>query len=119
MQVLVTTDNHIDGTVRLKQFVESDVRSSMERFGPQLTRVDVHLKDLNSDKKEIGDDKRCVVEARLGGLQPITVSHDAATVDQAVSGALETLERAMDRTIEKVGHKKGRTPAGGENFAEL
>ena len=114
MQVLVNTDNHIDGTARLTSFVESEVEATLGRFGAQLTRVEVHLKDLSSDKKTLEADKRCVAEARLGGLQPITVTHDATSVDQALCGALETLERTVDRALDKISHKKGRTSYGGD-----
>ncbi len=53
------------------------------RFSPQVTRVEVHLADENGEKA-IGDDKRCVMEARLGGLKPCAVSFQAASVTQAV-----------------------------------
>jgi hypothetical protein len=114
MQVLLRTDNHIPGSAELTRRVDETVTDSLKRFEPQVTRVEVHLTDLNSAAKETDNDKRCVMEARLSGLKPITVSHDAATIDQAVDGAADTLIETLDRTLGRIGQKKGRTPYGGD-----
>ena len=71
------------------------------------------LTDENGAKSG-DDDKRCVMEARLNGLRPITVTHRGATVDQAVSGAAHALERTIDSTLGRLHDHKGRTPYGGE-----
>jgi ribosome-associated translation inhibitor RaiA len=114
MQVLLRTDNHIEGTQELTNHVESVVTESLSRFGPQVTRVEVHLADLNSKSKTTEHDTRCTMEARLGGLNPVTVSHVANTVHQAIDGAAETLVETLERTVGKIGNKKGRVPYGGE-----
>jgi ribosome-associated translation inhibitor RaiA len=71
-------------------------------FAAQITRVEVHLSDENSDKG--GDnDKRCLLEARLAGLRPVVVSHRAATLQQAIDGAAEKLERSIESTLGRLG----------------
>ncbi len=102
MQVLVQTDNQIDGGERLSRFVESTITESLRRFEPRLTRVEVHLHDDNSSKKAADDDKRCVIEVRPRGLKPISVSDSAPTIQQALTGAIEKAERAMERAIGKL-----------------
>jgi ribosome-associated translation inhibitor RaiA len=114
MLVQVTTNNHVDGSEALKRRVATEVEAALGRFGEQLTRVEVHISDVNSDKKEAVNDKHCVMEARLAGLDPIIAKAEAATIDEAVSAAAETLERTIDRTIEKRSHHKGRTSFGGD-----
>jgi hypothetical protein len=114
MQVLLNTDNHIRGSAELTRRVEDTVTESLLRFEPQVTRVEVHLADVNSAAKTTGNDKRCVMEARLSGLKPITVSHEGATIDQVVDGATETLVQTLERTLGKIGNKKGRTSYGGD-----
>lgn len=114
MQVLVHTDNHIEGTEGLSRHVEAVVRAALDRFTDQITRVEVHLHDQNSAHKSGDHDKRCLMEVRLAGMQPIAVSHDGATLDQVLDGAAEKLERTLDRTLGKLGEKKGRTSYGGE-----
>lgn len=113
MQVQVNTDNNIRGTEELKRYVEAEVTATLDRFSQQITRVEVHLTDENSHKQ--GDnDKRCLMEARLKGLQPHAVTHNAATLEQAIDGAAEKLERALDRAIGKLIDSKGRTSASGD-----
>jgi ribosome-associated translation inhibitor RaiA len=113
MQIQITTDNHIEGSAALASEIEQDVAASFARFEPQLTRIEVHLKDANSHK--VGDrDQQCVMEARLAGLKPIAVSHDAPTLPEAVSGAIDKLKRSLDKTVSKLGNVKGRTSFAGE-----
>ena len=113
MQVQVHTDNHIEGSAELAGRVESKVTTSLGRFASHITRVEVHLADLNGHKG--GErDKRCVMEARVAGFDPIPGSHEAETIDEAVSGAAEVLLRNLDRAIGKLSQKKGRMSYGGD-----
>ena len=113
MQVQVNTDNHIEGRQALSDRAEAVVGAALERFADRVTRVEVHLGDENS-RKGGEDDKKCVLEARPGGMQPLVVSHHAATIDQALDGATEKLERLLESTFDKLGQKKGRTSMGGD-----
>ncbi len=99
MNIQVYTDNHIEGSAELKSQVEAVVVSALERYRDRITRVEVHLADQNSSQKFGDRDKRCLMEARLGGLQPVAVSHDAATLEQALDGAADTLQKTLDRTL--------------------
>ena len=99
MQIQINTDGNIEGHEQLAQKVEAVVRDGLQRFTAKLTRVEVHLSDENSDKKSGAEDKRCLLEARLAGLQPIAVSHEAATTELAVEGALERLNHLLDGTL--------------------
>jgi ribosome-associated translation inhibitor RaiA len=83
--------------------VEAVVRDALDRFSAKITRVEVHLSDQNSDKKFGAEDKRCLLEARLAGLQPISASYQAATLEQAVEGAVEKLKRSLDSTLGRLG----------------
>lgn len=113
MQVLVNTDNNIKGGEGLNSMVEATVEDALSRFGAQVTTVQVHLSDSNSHK-EGTDDKRCMMEARLAGLKPISVQHEGATVDQAVDGCADKLQKTIDRTLGRIGDHKGNMPSGGE-----
>lgn len=113
MHVQVSTDSHIKGGQDLWGAVESVLQSSLSRFEPRLTRVEVHLSDENADKVQ-GDDKKCVIEARPAGMQPIAVTHFAREVGQAVSGAAAKLVRALDSTLGRLDETKGGTPASGQ-----
>lgn len=112
MLVQVRTNNNVEGSAELAKQVEDEVTATLGRFAEQITRVEVHVNDENSHKQ--GIDKRCMMEARLAGLQPIAVHHDAATVEEAVSGAVDKLEKSLDRHLSKLGEHKGRTSFGGD-----
>ena len=99
MQIHINSDSNIEGSDRLAHQVAPVVRDALDRFSAQITRVEVHLSDENSDKKFGAEDKRCLLEARLIGLQPISVRHHAATLEQAVDGAVEKLKRSLDSTF--------------------
>jgi ribosome-associated translation inhibitor RaiA len=116
MLVHIRTDNHISGREELVGEIESRVEESLRRFSPQLTRVEVHLSDENAQKSG-DDDKKCTLEARLAGLQPVAVSDTGDTLDQAVNGALDKLTVLLDRKLGRLREKKGRTSAGGEDQA--
>jgi ribosomal subunit interface protein len=103
MQVLISTDAHIEGNEALRRRVEAVVTGALERFGDRITRVEVHLSDESSSAKSRDDDKRCVMEARLSGLRPIAVSHQTGDIDQSVDGAVDKLEKLLDRTLGRLG----------------
>lgn len=106
MQVQVHTDNNIQGREDVVTLVHSSVEGTIGRFRDRITRVEAHLSDTNSHKTK-GDDIRCVLEARLAGLQPIAVTHEAPSVELAVTGAADKLERLIESTL---GRLKDRQP---------
>jgi ribosome-associated translation inhibitor RaiA len=108
MQIQVHSDNHIEGSARLVEWVSESVTSKLERFEEDLTRVVVHLSDENGIKGG-ANDKRCQIEARPKGLQPISVTHKAELLEFAVEGAIEKLSHALSHQFGKQRNK--RAPA--------
>ncbi len=102
MIIQVHTDNHIQGSAELERRVESVVATTLDRFGDRITRVEVHLSDENSARKDYGEAIRCRMEARPASRQPVAVTADATTVDQAVDDAAEKLEKLLDSTFGKL-----------------
>lgn len=106
MQVQVNTDHNITGHEALAARVRSVVENTLSRFSDRITRVEVHLSDENGAKSGRGD-QRCMLEARLEGRQPIAVTHQADTLDQAVDGAAEKLSHAIDSTLGRADDPRG------------
>jgi len=106
MQIQVNSDNHIQSSIRLEDWVRTTVESTLERYEEDLTRIEVHLKDENGDKAGTHD-KRCQMEARPKGHQPVSVTHTAATIDQAVDGAAIKLDHALEHLFGKLRSKRG------------
>lgn len=100
MQIQVNTDGNIEGGDRLVQEVKETVSHSLERFGNRITRIEVHLSDINAEKG--GRDTRCVMEARASGLDPVAVDELAEDVQRAVRGAVGKLRRALDSRLGKL-----------------
>ena len=98
MQFQINTDAHILGTEALSQQTESQILHHIARFESRITRVEVHLKDENSDKKG-GPAMRCLLEARIVSHQPVAVSHQAETIELAVEGAAKKLKHALDSVV--------------------
>ena len=53
------------------------------------------------------------LEARLAGVQPVTVTCDAAALDVAIEGAIDKLLRALEHRIDRNEDHKGRMPMSG------
>lgn len=105
MQIQVHSDNHIEGSARLVEWVSASVASKLERFDDELTRIVVHLHDDNGAKAG-AQDKRCQIEARPKGLQALSVTHKAETLEQAIEGAIEKLHHALEHQFGKLRSKR-------------
>jgi ribosome-associated translation inhibitor RaiA len=107
MQVQVNTDHNIEGRESLADKVRDIVENSLRRVSKHVTRVEVHLTDESSNKTS-PNDMRCVMEARLEHAQPIAVTHQAATLNQAVDGAVDKLTRLIESTLDRQHDKDTR-----------
>jgi hypothetical protein len=101
MQVQVNTGNGIDNKEALERWADEFLNDSLARFSQEITRVEVQLADENSGKKG-ATDKRCMLEARLNGHEPLAVNHHAETQDEAFRGATQKLIRLLEHTLGKL-----------------
>ncbi|MBB4911614.1 HPF/RaiA family ribosome-associated protein [Actinophytocola algeriensis] len=104
VQIQVNTDHNIHGGERLATHVSAELATVLARFDGWLTRVEVHLSEDGAGRPE---DKRCVIEARPAGKQPVAVTHHATTVDEAYTGAAQKLERVLDTRYSRAHDHKG------------
>ncbi len=104
MKIEVNTDRHIESSERLIAYCKSTLEAEFDRFSDYITRIDVHFSDENGTKG--GDfDKRCLIEAKLKGLNPVTTTNHAANLDDALSGAIDKMSSVLDSTLSKLrGH---------------
>lgn len=105
MQVEIRTDHNIEGREVLADWVNSTLGDTLSEFSDRITTVHVHLSDQGSDQGKGNDSLSCMIEARLEGLQPIAVTHQAATLDQAVDKATEKLIHLLDHTLGRLEHQ--------------
>jgi ribosome-associated translation inhibitor RaiA len=113
MQILINSDHHIKGGESANETVESIVRAAVDRFADRITRIEVHLSDTNGPKHG-NYEKRCVMEARVGGLRPLAVSHEAPNLLEAIEGAADKLKRSLEHAIARREQLPGPTPREGD-----
>ncbi|MEP7204127.1 MAG: ribosomal subunit interface protein [Ilumatobacteraceae bacterium] len=117
MHTEVTTDHNVDGSEEMIRQVVAEVDAALARFSDRLTRVEVHLGDENASKGGSAD-KRCMLEARPAGQQPVAVTHHDATVSDALTGALRKLGNLLESKFGRIDDRRGaptvRRPAAPE-----
>ncbi|MDP3968002.1 MAG: HPF/RaiA family ribosome-associated protein [Nocardioides sp.] len=107
MKIQVNTDKNVEGSAALSERTEADLASALTRFKDRLTRVEVHLRN-ESAGRTTGDDVRCLIEARPAGMDPVAVTHHAATLDEALRGATDKLEALLTSKFERGEGKETR-----------
>lgn len=98
MQIQVNTSNGIENKDALERWANEEIRQALDRFSADVTRIEVHLSDENHDKSGAGD-KRCAMEARIAGRQPVAVTQHAPNLDEAFRGASAKLKHALDSAL--------------------
>jgi len=106
MQIQINTDRNVEGKAAMTAQVSGVVEAALSQFSEHITRVEVHLSDENADKRG-QHDKRCLMEARVEGRQPIAVTHTAESLDRAVEGATEALARIIESTLGRAARQSG------------
>ncbi|MGK2863602.1 MAG: HPF/RaiA family ribosome-associated protein, partial [Chitinophagaceae bacterium] len=74
------------------------LQEELKRFSSQITRLEVHFSDQDGNK-DGQSDKRCMIEARLEGMNPIAVTNHANTFEQALEGSIEKLKTSLDTIL--------------------
>jgi ribosome-associated translation inhibitor RaiA len=110
MQININTDSTVERQAGLNDHVKTVVEAAISRFRDQITRVEVHLSNNNSQKSADGDN-RCLLEVRINNYPPIAVSDHAATLHQAIAGASEKLKRSVENTLGRLADTKRRPNA--------
>jgi ribosome-associated translation inhibitor RaiA len=120
MNIKINTGHYIQSNEVLIAKFSSTIENALSRMSEHITNVEVHLKDEDGNKKG-KNDKRCMIEARLEGRQPIVVTDHASTLNQALDGAIDKLismiESILGRQRDQRNHKSEQ-PTHEANFTE-
>lgn len=101
MKIQVNTDKNVEGTEAFVAETEAAIDQALGRFENRLTRVEVHLRN-ESAGRTTGDDFRCLVEARPAGMDPVTVTHHAESLPEALAGATDKIETLLTSRFERL-----------------
>lgn len=107
MQVLVHTDDHIQGGESLAQWVQDEAKTRLARLSENITRLEVFLTDLDGGKSG-AKDKRCRLEARVAGRPAVSVTADADKMATAFIDSIEKITRLIDAELGRVKDRNGR-----------
>ena len=99
MQVQIRHDKNVQGDKN--GWITATVEGALERYGEQITTVEVHLADEDGPKFSDGA-IRCSLEVRAAGFNPLAATAHGNDVGQAVEAALEKVERLLENRVDKV-----------------
>jgi hypothetical protein len=102
MKIQANSDKTIQVDAVLTRFVEDEASRLLDRFAKKLTRVEVHLSDIDNTRTGQAD-KRCLVEARPAGARPVTADAIATTTESAITEALKKMQRLLTTFFGKKG----------------
>jgi len=105
MKIQFNTDKNITGSEELKISMTALISEDLIMYSDQITRLEVHLSDEDGNKHG-QNDKRCMIEARLEGMQPIAVTNHAPTQEQAVTGAVDKLRSSLNTILGRLRNHK-------------
>ncbi len=98
MTIQLNTDNNLSVHEAFGNKLDDLLSKELSRFSEHITRLEVHLSDENGSKKGIND-KKCLLEARLEGRQPMVVTGLANTYELAVDSAIDKLKTSLDTIL--------------------
>ncbi len=101
MMIQINTGKDLTVNADYEQKISEKIAKELKRFDERMTRVEVHFTDENSSKEGIND-KKCLLEARLRGIDSVVVTHFSNTYDLALVGALEKIKSAIETKVGKL-----------------
>ncbi|MBC7554519.1 MAG: HPF/RaiA family ribosome-associated protein [Taibaiella sp.] len=101
MTIQINSDKNLAVHEAFGDKLKDTLSDKLSRFSEHITRLEVHLSDENGSKEGIHD-KRCMIEARFEGRQPVAATNHAGTYDQAVDGAIDKIKAVLDSAIGRV-----------------
>lgn len=114
MQIQIRTDNNIHVHDHRATELEAIVTKALRHCSNHITRVEIHLSDVNGSKPGKLD-KSCVMEARMEHRQPVAVTDMSDTVGGSVTGAAEKLARLVKSTLGRAADNRPAPPAQAES----
>jgi hypothetical protein len=113
MRIQYSPDNRVQRPEAMAHWAECELDQRLTRYRGWITRVEVHLSDACATRSGVSK-RRCTLEARLAGRQPVAVSHDAANVADALHGATGKLLRVLDTSLGRLRDAHGHESIRGE-----
>lgn len=104
MIIQFNTDKNIHGTELLEEQTAEKINHELKHYVDKISRVEVHLSDLNAHKAGT-DDIQCKIEARLKGMRPVMVVSKSDSKEKALDIATGKMKAQLHTIIGKMQNK--------------
>ncbi len=101
MTIQLNTDKNLTIHQEYEDKIKGMITDGIGRFDDLINRIEVHLSDENGSKEGL-DDKRCLLEAKIVGKEPIAVTNLGNNYDLALSGAISKLKSKLETVSGKL-----------------
>lgn len=101
MDIQFNTDNNVEGKQALENYMSQSISDALSRFDKHITRIEVHVSDENGNKKG-PNDKRCLLECRLKGMEPIAVTSQEDNIKKAVAASIDKMKAKLTTRMGKL-----------------
>lgn len=101
--VIDVSFQHVERSDALEMHIRDRLAVALAPFADRITRIDVHLEDQNGRHRNTEGHRRCLIEARPAGYDPIAVREDGDDWYGAVSTASGKLRRALEHRLRRAG----------------
>ena len=98
MTIQINSDKNLNVHEAFEAKLDGLLTEELSRYSEHITRLEVHLSDENGGKKELND-KRCMIEARIEGRQPIAVTAHGDTYEESVAAAIHKLKHSLNTIL--------------------
>jgi ribosomal subunit interface protein len=88
-------------TAAIDQHINDQIEQHLGRFLKRLTRIEVHLADENEPNRDTGNDKKCLIEARPAGRDPLVAEHTCGDMYEAIDEAINKLGRVLTSKLDR------------------
>ncbi len=101
MTIQLNTDNNLSLHEAFGNKLDDLLSEELRMYSENITRLEVHLSDENGSKEGLND-KKCLLEARLEGRQPMAVTGLADTYELAVNSAIDKLKASLNTILGRI-----------------
>lgn len=101
MDFQFNTGNAVPGDARIEEHFETRIRERLARFEPRLSRIEVHVRDIDGTRRESPQGIEAMIEARPKQGDPLSATDRGPNTEQAIGAALQKLVARLDATFGK------------------
>ncbi len=104
MKIQINTGHNVTIDTATEQAFAATIAAKLAHFSERITRIELHVSDEDGTARSGPRQILAMLEARLAGRQPDTVTAKAATPDLAVHEAANKMHHLLDDVFSRARH---------------